>query len=183
MTLDRLLAEIQARGERDLADEAKRFESEKAKLLAERAERVAAIQADSRTRAEAEARRERAQRVAGARMQARKLAYEAEERATAAGLEAVRGLLQEFTKGPEYPEVLRRMYALATDELGKDVKVSGRAEDATLLRSAAGRSFDPTPRPIVGGLIAETPDGDRRLALSFDELLRLREDRVRALLV
>jgi len=31
-------------------------------------------------------------------------------------------------------------------------------------------------------LIAETPDGSRRLNLSFDELLRLREDRVRELL-
>jgi hypothetical protein len=32
------------------------------------------------------------------------------------------------------------------------------------------------------GLLAETLDGDRQLNLSFDELLRLREDRVRELL-
>jgi hypothetical protein len=30
--------------------------------------------------------------------------------------------------------------------------------------------------------VAETPDGSRRLNLSFDELLRLHEDRVRELL-
>lgn len=182
MTLERLVAEIRARGERELTEESEKFEAEKGRLLADREQRVATIQNDFRTRSEAEARRERAQRVAGARMQARKLEYEAQERAMSASLETVRALLRKFTQGEEYPEVLRRMYALALDELGKDVRVSGRAEDAAVLRSIAGRSFDPTPASIPGGLIAETPDGARRLTLSFDELLRLREDRVRSLL-
>ncbi len=182
MTLDRLLAEIQARAERELAAAQAQFDAERTRLNREREERVAAIRADSQARAEAEAHRERAQRVAGARMQARKLGYEAQERAMAASLDNVRALLLGFTESDEYPEVLRRMYAVATDEFGKDVRLSGRAEDAALLKGIAGRGFDPTPQPILGGVIAETPDGQRRLRLSFDELLRLREDRVRALL-
>ena len=36
--------------------------------------------------------------------------------------------------------------------------------------------------PILGGLVASTPDGHRRLDLSLDELLRLREGEVRELL-
>jgi V/A-type H+/Na+-transporting ATPase subunit E len=182
MTLERLIAEIRAHGERELADETQKFEAEKARLLAERERKAAAIQSDFRSRAEGESRREKAQRVAGARMQARKLEYEAQERAMNASLEAVRNLLRQFTATDEYPEVLRRMYSVATDELGKDLRVTGRSEDATLLRPIAGRSFDPAPAPILGGLIAETADGERRLTLSLDELLRLREDRVRALL-
>src|SRR5208282_2842719 len=182
MTLERLIAEIRARGERELGDETQKFEAEKARLEADRAQRVAAIQEDFRTRTEAEGRRERSQRVAGARMQSRKLEYEAQERAMNASLEAVRNLLRQFTESDEYPEVLRRMYSVATDELGKEVRISGRAEDAALLKPLAGRSFDPTPAPILGGLVAATPEGDRRLTLSFDELLRLREDRVRSLL-
>ncbi|MGA8664013.1 MAG: V-type ATP synthase subunit E family protein [Thermoplasmata archaeon] len=182
MTLERLIAEIRSRGERELGEETQKFEAEKARLQEDRAHRVTAIQEDFRTRTDAEGRRERTQRVAGARMQSRKLEYEAQERAMNASLEAVRGLLRDFTTSDEYPEVLRRMYSVATDELGKDVRVAGRAEDAALLKPLAGRSFDPTPVAILGGLIAETPDGDRRLSLSFDELLRLREDRVRSLL-
>ncbi|MCI4365741.1 MAG: hypothetical protein L3K10_06765, partial [Thermoplasmata archaeon] len=166
----------------ELLAESQKYEAEKARLLAERTQRVAAVQNDVRTRTEAESRRERATRVAGARMQSRKLEYEAQERAMNDSLGAVRNLLGKYTEGDEYPEVLRRMFALATDELGTDLRVSGRTEDATLLRSLAGRSFDPTPAPILGGLIAETADGSRRLTLSFDELLRLREDRVRSLL-
>ena len=74
------------------------------------------------------------------------------------------------------------LMTVATDSLGKQLKISGRAEDAALLAKVAGKCFDPAPLPIVGGLIAETPDGSRRLKLSFDELLRLREDRVREIL-
>jgi len=183
MTLDRLIAEIRARGEQELAEETRKFEAEQARLQRDRAQRVQAIQGDFQHRTEAEVRRERSTRVAGARMQSRKLEYEAQERAMNDSLAGVQALLRQFTQGPEYPEVLRRMLSVATDELGKDLKVAGRAEDAALLRSLAGKSFDPTPVPILGGLVAQTPDGDRRLTLSFDELVRLREDRVRALLV
>jgi V/A-type H+/Na+-transporting ATPase subunit E len=182
MTLELLVAEIRARGERELAEEARKFEADKTKLYADRAQRVAAIRDESKARSEAESQRERAQRVAGAKMQSRKLEYEAQERAMGASLESVRDLLRAYTEGNEYPEVLRRMYSVATDELGKELKVSGRAEDAALLKSVAGKSYDATPTPILGGLVAETPDGARRLNLSFDELLRLREDRVRSLL-
>lgn len=182
MTLERLVAEIQAQGERELAEETRRFEAERTRLLTDRSQRSSAIHDDFRTRAEAEGRRERTQRVAGARMQARKLAYESQESAMVASLRAVRDLLRSFTASEEYPDVLRRMYAVATDELGRDVRISGRAEDAAQLKSLAGRTFDATPLPILGGLVAETPDGERRLTLTFDELLRLREDRVRALL-
>jgi vacuolar-type H+-ATPase subunit E/Vma4 len=182
MTLDRLIAEIRTRGERELAEENQKFTAEKARLETDRGQRVAAIQDEFRTRTEAEARRERSQRVAGAHMQSRKLEYEAQEKAMNASLDAVRDLLHAFTESDEYPEVLRRMFFVATDELGKDVRVTGRAEDAALLKTLAGRSFDPTPAAILGGLVAETPSGHRHLTLSFDELLRLREDRVRALL-
>ena len=74
------------------------------------------------------------------------------------------------------------MLGVATSTLGRQVRVSGRTEDAVVLQKVAGRSFDPEPRPILGGLIAETPDRSRRLNLSFDELLRFREDQIRELL-
>jgi len=74
------------------------------------------------------------------------------------------------------------MTEVATATLGKQVRISGRAEDAAALAKVAGKAFDPTPQPILGGLVAETTDRSRRLTLSFDELLRLREDEVRELL-
>jgi vacuolar-type H+-ATPase subunit E/Vma4 len=182
MSLDRLIEEIRTRADADLASARAKGEAEKARIAKERDEKSDRLRSQVTLQGENEARRLKAQRIAGARMQARKLEYEAQEKALGASLVGVRSLLQEFTRSEEYPKVLQRMYDLAVSELGKDVRVLGRAEDASVLKGIAGRAFSATPQPIMGGLIAETPDGSRRLMLTFDELLRLREDRVRELI-
>ncbi len=182
MSLESLIEEIRARAEVELraADEARRVAS--AKIEAERDRTVREI-AESNARAgDIEAARERAQRLAAAKLKSRKMLYEARERRLEGAIGATRDLLRGFTDRPEYPNVLKRMVQVATDELGRQIKVMGRVEDAARLQKAAGKLFDATPQPILGGIVAETPDGDRRLNLSFDELLRLREDKVREIL-
>lgn len=182
MSLERLVEEIRQRAERELSEEEARARSEEATISSHKDRRVQEVQSEGKRLAETEAARERAQRLAAAKLQARKMVYEARERRTSTQLDGVRTALTEFTESDDYPSVLKRMFAFATDRLGKQLRVSGRSEDAALLRQVAGKCFDDTPAPILGGLIAEASDGSRRLNLSFDELLRLREDEVRALL-
>ncbi len=182
MTLDRLIDEIRRRAEADLKAEGDRQAAEKRRIAADRDRELQSIQEEARRAGEREAVRERTQRIAAARLAARKLAYEARERRMGDALDQSRDLLKEYTEGSEYPKVLKRMYASAVDVLGKSIRVYGRAEDAAALKSVAGKNFDDREAPILGGLIAETSDGERRLNLSFDELLRLREDRLRELL-
>ncbi len=182
MSLERLVAEIEARGKEELAREESRAGSEKAGHLAERERRIGQLRHDLAQSASADAARERAQRVAAAKLQARKLLYEAREKRMVESLGATRQLLEEFTESDEYKELLKRMLAAAQSQLGKDLKVSGRSEDAAVLKSVAGRAYVATPVEVLGGLVAETSDGARRLNLTFDELLRLREDKVRDLL-
>jgi vacuolar-type H+-ATPase subunit E/Vma4 len=182
MPLERLVEEIRSRAQQDLEREQTRIEAEKSKILAERDRRIAELEDEGGRLAAQESQREHAQRVAAAKLQARKMTYEAQERQLTGSLQLVRRLLSDFTRSPEYPQVLKRMCAVATEQLGKQAKVSGRAEDAAVLKSIAGKNFNDAPAPILGGLVAETTDGSRRLNLTFDELLRLREDRVRELL-
>jgi len=182
MSLESLVDEIRRRGEAELAALTARRDEEVAKVAADRDRRLGELRTESARLTEAEVARERAQRLAAAKLQARKLLYEAREKRLTSALAETRSLLQEYTRSAEYPAVLKRMMVVATDSLGKQLRVSGRAEDAPLLAKVAGKSFDPSPQSIVGGLVAETPDGSRRLNLSFDELLRLREDRVREIL-
>jgi V/A-type H+/Na+-transporting ATPase subunit E len=182
MTLESLVDEIRRRGEAELAAlEAAEAEAEH-KVADDRDRRVAQLRADTTKAAEVEASRERAQRIAAAKLQARKLLYEAREQRLGKAIEETRGLLKEYASSPAYPATLERMVDVATARLGKPLRVMGRAEDASRLSKIAGKSFDPTAQPILGGLVAETADGNRRLNLSFDELLRLREDKVRELL-
>jgi vacuolar-type H+-ATPase subunit E/Vma4 len=182
MSLERLVAEIENRTQQEIASEQARFEKERAEIVADRTRRIEALRADTLHRATQEAARERTRRIAGARLEAKKLGYEFQEARTQEFLDAVRKQLAEYTKSPEYPKLLKRMHAAAVSRLGKDLKVRGRAEDAKLLKAVAGTGFDDTPLPVVGGFVAETTDGTRRLNLTFDELLRLREDGLRSVL-
>jgi len=182
MTLEDLVEEIRRRGEAELAKVTSERDRQAADIASERDRHLSEIRADSERASAADVARERTQRIAAAKLQSRKLLYEAREARLVRSIEETKTLLREYTGSAEYPTVLKRMLGVATSALGRQVRVSGRAEDASLLQKVAGRSFDHEPRPILGGLIAETPDGSRRLNLSFDELLRLHEDQVRELL-
>jgi vacuolar-type H+-ATPase subunit E/Vma4 len=183
MSLESLVEEIRVRGETELKAIADRRDAELRAIAEGRDARVARVRSDAEKSAEAELLRERAQRLAAAHLSARRLLYEAREDRLAEGLAGVRKVLADLTEEPEYASIVRRMIARSTERLGKSVKVSGRTEDAALLAKLAGRSFEPTARPISGGVVVETADGRRRLDLSFDELLRQHADAVRALLV
>lgn len=182
MSLESLVEEIRQHAEAELRVTTERRQAESAKLLADRDRRIAEIRATSARATEMEVARERAQRVAAAKLQSRKMLYEAREKRLEEGLRETRQLLADYTRAPEYPAVLKRMVDVANAALGRQVQISGRAEDAATLSKVAGKAFDATRRPILGGVIAETTDKSRRLNLSFDELLRLREDEVRELL-
>jgi vacuolar-type H+-ATPase subunit E/Vma4 len=182
MSLESLVEEIRLRAEAELRTTVEHEQAEEAKIVADRDRRIAEIRTASQRATEIESARERAQRIAAAKLQSRKMLYEAREKRLEEGLAETRELLAGFTSSPTYPAVLKRMVEVAGSALGKGARISGRGEDAAVLAKAAGKAFDATARPIVGGLVAETPDGSRRLNLSFNELLRLREDAVRELL-
>ena len=182
MSLESLVEEIRQHAEAELKSTLERQAAEAAKIAADRDRRIAEIRSTSQRATEAEVARERAQRTAAAKLQARQQLYEAREARLENGLKETRALLADYTGSADYPAVLKRMADTAVAALGRQVRISGRTEDAAVLAKVAGKAFDPTPRPILGGLVAETTDRSRRLNLSFDELLRLREDEVRELL-
>jgi V/A-type H+/Na+-transporting ATPase subunit E len=182
MSLESLVAEIRSRGQAELRSIETARAAEAGRIAAARDAEITALRTDAERAAEAEASRERAQRLAAAKLKARKLLYEAREARLERAIQDTRDLLQKYADSDDYPATLKRMVDVANDRLGKQVRVMGRAADSGRLARAAGKTVDPTPVPILGGLIAETTDGTRRLNLSFDELLRLHEDRVRELL-
>ncbi len=182
MSLESLIEEIRSRAEAQVRATVDAAKAEADRIAAERDREIRAIEERSRQAADAEAARDRAQRIAAAKLKARKLLYEARERRLEEALRETRTLLAEFAETPEYTNVLRRMVATAAEELGKPIRIQGRAEDAGRLAKVAGKSFDPTPILALGGILAESADSSRRLNLTFDELLRLREDAVRGLL-
>jgi vacuolar-type H+-ATPase subunit E/Vma4 len=182
MSLDSLIEEIQRRSQVELGDLLAKASAEEARIATERDRRIQEIRTEQERGTQLDVARDRAQRIAAAKLAARKKVYGAQEERLHRLIEGAQGVLREFTGSEEYTDTLRRMVASAVEAFGKQVRISGRSEDANRLGKLAGKSFEPTARPILGGIIAETPDGKRRLDLSFDEMIRLREDRVREIL-
>lgn len=176
MSLERLVEEVRRRSESDLDAERKRFSEEARRLLDQRTKALATIAEESERSTALEATRIRAAENARAKVEGRKLVFEARQRAVERSLDDARRRLGEFADSDDYDALLKRLYDYAVARLGKPVRISGRSADAVRLKSLAGKGFDASPIPTAGGLIAESSDGSRRLDLSFEELLRRRED-------
>lgn len=183
MTLEALVKEIEARSSKEVRDLELKLENERRKVEETAHRDTERIKAEADRKAQLEATRERARLVASAKLQAKKVLFEAREKRTAAALEEVRGRLAAYAKGPDYPVLLANMVSSGTTVLGADVKILARPADVPLL-PAKSRPLVDDARPLraLGGLIIEKKDGSRSLNLTFEELLRLREDRVREIL-
>jgi len=183
VSLETLIKEIQVRSQKEVADLEAKLEGERRAIEAASRQEVDRVRADADRRAQAEAARERARLVASAKLQAKKLMFEARERRTAAALEEVKARLVAYARGPDYPALLASMVTAGTSALGNDVRILARPEDVPLLPVRSRGSVD-AARPLrtLGGLIIERTDGSRGLNLTFEELLRLREDGVREIL-
>ncbi len=183
MTLEALLQETQARGEAELKEVQSRAQVEIDQLRKETAKEVAEVQTRFAQQGEAESAREKARELASAELKAKRTLFEAQERRIRGALEELRGRLSAYTRTPEYPKLLSGMVDLASSTLGASLRIRARAEDVTLLPAPAQKLVDrKAPLTTLGGIVAETPDGARAMNMTFEELLRLREDRLREIL-
>lgn len=183
MTLDAIVKEVETTSAKELQQLQAKVEAEVKAIEAQARAEAAKIREDATRKTKLESERERARLLASAKLQAKKQVFEAREKRTEAALEMVRQRLAAYTKAPEYAALLERMVAVGTATLGSDVRLYARSEDASLLPASASRLVvKDKPLKALGGIIVEKADRTRRLNLTFDEILRTREDRVREVL-
>jgi len=162
--LDALDAEYSAK-----RDEVKKRTDEQLGYIIESAKRDAAALAQKETT-----------RVEGAsKLQAKKMLFDATEKLLESDIAALKDALAELTKSPAYPELLARMAKYASKRLGGKIVVTCRKGDEASLK-AAGAKIASANLNAVGGFVADSEDGTLELDLTFEEILRSREDDVRA---
>ena len=87
--------------------------------------------------------------------------------------------MAEYASSPAYHELLTAMVKYATKRLGGKVGVVCRKADEAALKSAGAKVIS-TNLKAIGGFKAENEDRTLELDLTFEEILRGREDDVRA---
>ncbi len=183
MSLEDLVREVRDRTERELLDIQKQLEQQKSQIERQTEEEIQKINAAEEQAATHEVNVESTRIVAAARLQARKALFEAKEKRVEGARLLLQQRLKAFTSTPEYYQLLQRMAEAAIEVLGEDTRLVVRKEDAGQLapflgvRVVSGRTIT-----SLGGLVAESADHKRRVSMTFEDILRWKEDKVSEIL-
>ncbi len=116
---------------------------------------------------------------ANARLRQRKVIAKARETALNAAIQEIEPLLREFTQGKQYDKLLLQLAHECTKALGKDAVLQCRKADEKTLKATAGFNNIKGTINIIGGGIAESPDGRIRVDNSLETLLENHKEKLK----
>lgn len=140
------------------------------------------IQENSKRQALELSQREKIRIDGAAKLQAKKMIFDATEKMLESNLSALRQTLAEWAGTKDYQDLLRKMVKYASKRLGGEIKVICRQADVVVLKNL-GVEIAASNLSSMGGFKAEKKDGTLELDLTFEEILRGREDEVRRLII
>jgi V/A-type H+-transporting ATPase subunit E len=179
MGVDALLNEVEARRKRAVEALEAEYSAKREEVKKRTGEQVAYIMESAKRDAVVLAQKEVTRIEGAAKLQAKKLLFDATEKLLENNIAALRDALAEYAASPAYPELLSRMAMYASKRLEGKIVVTCRKQDEAALK-AAGAKIASANLNAIGGFKADSEDGTLELDLTFEEILRSREDEVRA---
>jgi len=180
MGVDALLKEVEDRRKKALEALGAEYSVKGEEVKKRSAEQVAYIMDSAKKEAVTLAQKEVTRIEGAAKLQSKKLIFDATEKLLENNIVALRDALAEYAASPAYGELLAKMAGYASKRLGGGkIVVTCRKQDEAALK-AAGAKIASTNLNSIGGLKADSEDGSLELDLTFEEILRSREDEVRA---
>jgi V/A-type H+/Na+-transporting ATPase subunit E len=179
MGVDALLKEVEDRRRNamdalDAEYSAKREEVKKATD-----EQLAYVMESAKKEAAALSQKETTRVQGASKLQAKKMVFDATEKLLESNISALKDALEELAESPAYDELLADMARYASKRLGGKIVVECRKSDEGALK-AAGAKIGSADLNAMGGFKADSEDGSLELDLTFEEILRSREDEIRA---
>jgi vacuolar-type H+-ATPase subunit E/Vma4 len=182
LSIETFLREIENRKRRELKALDMQLAEQKEGLLRDKNTRVQELQERYTREAQIKAEREYTRIVEAGRLQAKRIIFEATDANLDSALEVIRQELKNYTKNAQYKKTLEEMVNVARKRLGQDVQVRCREEDRQILKDLR-TAVSNKPIQTLGGVIVENKEGTMELDLTFEELLRTRDEEVRAILL
>jgi len=181
MSIETFIEEINGRKRRELEALITRLAEEKTSLQIKKDNTIKEIHEFFSNEARLKSEREAARIVEAARLQAKKILFDAINLNLDSAFEVIKGGLRSYANSNEYNVALQKMIGTARKNLGAKIKVSCREQD----RSALADLGAPVIKTIqtIGGVIAENENGTKELDLTFEELLRIHEDKTKSLIM
>lgn len=179
MGVDSLLKEVEDRRKQALDALDAEYTAKREEVKKRTDEQVAYVMESAKRDAAALAQRETTRVEGASKLEAKKMLFDATETLLESDIAELEDALAELTKTPAYQELLARMAKYASKRLGGKIVVTCRKGDEAALK-AAGAKIASASLNAIGGFKADSEDGTLELDLTFEEILRNREDDVRA---
>ena len=179
MAAEALLGEVEEKRKKTIQMLEAEYSAKKDEVAKKAAEQTSYILESSKKQADAASQRERIRIAGAAKLKAKKLVFDATERMLEANVEALKQVLADFAGTKDYQEMLPKMVAYASKRLGGAISVRSRPADAAALKKL-GVKVSSSDLTSMGGFKAANHDDTLELDLTFEELLRTREDEARA---
>jgi V/A-type H+-transporting ATPase subunit E len=174
-----LLKEVEERKNREIAKLEEEFKARMDELKKKRDEEVSRIIDEARREAAQKAQRESTKALGLAQLEAKKIVMKALEDFLERAMDEIKRYIAEYTQTKEYKKLLTEMYEYAKKRLGTRVVVHCRKEDKAVFE-ALGAKVSTNYVQGLGGAIFESEDGSVELDMTFEELIRLKEDKIKA---
>jgi len=177
-----LLEEVEEKRRKTVQMLESEYSEKKAEVAKRTEEQKAYILQSSKKEAEGAAQRERIKIGGAAKLQAKKMMFDATEKMLETNISGLKQVLASYAGSEDYNKMLSRMVSYSTKRLGPKISVRCRPADAPTLKRL-GVEVSSSDLGSVGGFKATSADGTLELDLTFEELLRVREDTARALIL
>ena len=179
MAAESLLRDIEEKRKSALAQLDLDFEAKVAEIKNKASvERTTIIESAKKQAAEASL-REKIKTEGAAKLQAKKMIFDATEKMLENNIMNLRNALEDLARSKEYTELLPSMVGYASKRLGGEIRVNCRPGDVVIMKKI-GAEIASSNLNAIGGFKAERKDGTQEIDLTFDEILRSRDEEVRA---
>jgi vacuolar-type H+-ATPase subunit E/Vma4 len=154
----------------------------KTKIQSTKENSIKEIEQQYTNEANAKSQREKSRIIEAARLKSKKILFDAINANMDSTFDTITKELKNYTLKPEYKTTLQRMISYANQKLGSNIKVSCREDDKIIVKALGNIIIGPSIQTI-GGILAEDKNGTRELDLTFEELLRTHEDKIKNFLL
>jgi V/A-type H+/Na+-transporting ATPase subunit E len=179
MGVEALLKEVEERRRKAIEALDSEYSAKREEVKKRTEEQLVYISEAAKKEAAALSQKETMRVEGAAKLQAKKVVFDATEKLLENNIEALRDSLAQLAASPAYPDLLSGMAAYASKRLDGKIVVTCRKGDEAALK-AAGAKVASSNLNALGGFKADSEDGTLELDLTFEEILRSREDEVRA---
>jgi len=132
-------------------------------------------EADSKNKAQAEMNRI----IGAARLDAKRILFDATEKMMSLNLKKLEELLKSYAETESYKKLVLNMAKYATSRLGKGALIACREKDRQLLKDKGFKILD-NELHCMGGIKAYDSSRTLELDLTFEELLRMKNEQLTA---